>query len=67
MIDFQYFTYSFSFFYSNLTINPEQLAEDFQKSGSYIPGIRPGNETYRYVRRVLNRVTFIGATALTLT
>lgn len=58
--------FAFSFFYSNLTINPEQLAEDFQKSGSYIPGIRPGNETFRYVKRVLNRVTFIGATALTL-
>lgn len=56
----------FSFFYSNLTINPEQLAEDFQKSGSYIPGVRPGNETHRYVKRVLNRVTLLGATALTI-
>lgn len=59
-------TFAFSFFYSNLTINPERLAEDFQKSGSYIPGIRPGNETERYIQKVLNRVTFIGATALTL-
>ena len=59
-------TFAFSFFYSNLTINPERLAEDFQKSGSYIPGIRPGNETERYIQIVLNRVTFIGATALTL-
>ena len=59
-------TFAFSFFYSNLTINPERLAEDFQKSGSYIPGIRPGNETRRYIQKVLNRVTFIGATALTL-
>ena len=59
-------TFAFSFFYSNLTINPERLAEDFQKSGSYIPGIRPGNETQRYIQKVLNRVTFIGATALTL-
>lgn len=59
-------TFAFSFFYSNLTINPERLAEDFQKSGSYIPGIRPGNETHRYIQKVLNRVTFIGATALTL-
>ena len=58
-------TFAFSFFYSNLTINPENLAEDFQKQGSYIPGIRPGNETQRYVSKVLNRVTFIGATALT--
>lgn len=59
-------TFAFSFFYSNLTINPENLAEDFQKQGSYIPGIRPGNETQRYVSKVLNRVTFLGATALTL-
>ena len=57
--------FAFSFFYSNLTINPENLAEDFQKQGSYIPGIRPGNETQRYVSKVLNRVTFLGATALT--
>ena len=31
--------------YANLQINPQQLAENFQKNGSYIPGIRPGNET----------------------
>lgn len=59
-------TFAFSFFYSNLTIAPENLADDFQKQGSYIPGIRPGNETQRYVTKVLNRVTFLGATALTL-
>ncbi|MCH5180809.1 MAG: preprotein translocase subunit SecY [Erysipelotrichales bacterium] len=57
---------AFTFFYSSLQINPEQMAENFQKNGSYIPGIRPGNETERYVRRVLNRVTFIGAIALAL-
>lgn len=54
----------FTFFYANITINPQQLAENFQKNGSYIPGIRPGNETERYVRKVLNRVTVIGALAL---
>lgn len=54
----------FCFFYASLQINPEQLAENFQKSGSYIPGIRPGNETERYVRKVVNRVTCIGAIAL---
>ena len=59
-------TIAFSFFYANLQINPEQLAENFQKNGSYIPGIRPGNETERYIRKVLNRVTFLGAMALTL-
>ncbi|MGM9813514.1 MAG: preprotein translocase subunit SecY [Candidatus Enteromonas sp.] len=54
----------FTFFYSELQINPEQMADNFQKSGSYIPGIRPGKETERYVRKVLNRVTCIGAIAL---
>ncbi len=56
----------FTFFYANISINPQQLAENFRKNGSYIPGIRPGNETEKYVRKVLNRVTVIGALALTL-
>lgn len=55
----------FSFFYATLQIDPEQLAENFRKNGSYIPGIRPGNETERYVKKVVNRVTCIGAIALT--
>ena len=57
-------TILFTFFYANIQINPQQMAENFQKNGSYIPGIRPGNETERYIRKVLNRVTFIGAFAL---
>ncbi len=57
-------TIAFTFFYANIQINPQQLAENFQKNGSYIPGIHTGNETERYVRKVLNRVTFIGAMAL---
>ena len=59
-------TIAFTFFYANVQINPQQLAENFQKNGSYIPGIHTGNETERYVRKVLNRVTFIGAMALCL-
>ena len=59
-------TISFTFFYANMQINPEQIAENFQKSGSYIPGIKPGNETERYIRKVLNRVTVIGAFSLAL-
>ena len=57
---------AFTFFYANLQINPQQLAENFQKNGSYIPGIRPGNETERYVRKVLNRVTVLGALSLVI-
>ena len=59
-------TLAFTFFYANMQINPEQIAENFQKSGSYIPGIKPGNETERYIRKVLNRVTVIGAFALAI-
>lgn len=55
----------FSFFYATIQIDPEQLAENFRKNGSYIPGIHPGIETERYVKKVVNRVTCIGAIALT--
>ena len=54
-------TIAFTFFYANLQIDPQQMAENFQKNGSYIPGVKPGIETERYIRRVLNRVTFLGA------
>ena len=54
----------FAFFYSEMQIDPEQLADNFQKNGSYIPGVRPGKETQRYVGKVLNRITCIGALAL---
>lgn len=57
--------FMFTFFYANLQINPEQLADNFEKNGSYIPGIRPGRETEKYVRKVLNRITLIGALSLT--
>lgn len=56
----------FTFFYAKIQINPEKLAENFQKNGSYIPGIRPGNETERYVGKVVNRITVIGAISLAL-
>ncbi len=54
----------FTFFYSEMQMDPEQMADNFQKNGSYILGVRPGKTTERYVRKVLNRVTCIGAIAL---
>ena len=54
----------FTFFYAQMQIDPEQLSENFQRNGSFIPGIRPGKETARYVGKVLNRVTCIGAISL---
>jgi preprotein translocase subunit SecY len=59
-----FLTVIFTFFYSNLQINPQRLSENFQQNGSYIPGIRPGVETERYVTKVLNRITVLGATSL---
>jgi preprotein translocase subunit SecY len=55
---------AFCFFYAQMQIDPANLADNFQKNGSYIPGIRPGKETERYVGKVLNRITCIGAIAL---
>ena len=57
---------AFSYFYAQLEINPERIAENFQQSGTYITGIKPGVETERYISKVLNRITFIGSMALTV-
>lgn len=51
----------FTFFYTNLQVDPEKISDNLSKSGTYIPGIRPGNETKEYVGRVLNRITVLGA------
>jgi preprotein translocase subunit SecY len=51
----------FTFFYTNLQVDPEKISENLSKSGTYIPGIRPGNETKEYVGKVLNRITVLGA------
>lgn len=64
LVIYLFLTVVFTFFYSNLQINPQRLAENFQQNGSYIPGIRPGVETERYVTKVLNRITVLGATSL---
>ena len=56
----------FSFFYSFLQMNPEQMAENLQKQNAYVPGIRPGEETAAYISRVLFKITMIGATYLVL-
>ena len=47
-----------------INFNTQDISRQIQQNGGFIPGIRPGNETERYVRKVLNRVTFIGAFAL---
>ena len=58
-------TVLFTFFYTDLQVDPERIAENLGKSGAYIPGIRPGNETKTYLKKVLNRITVLGAAGLT--
>ncbi|MFA1821674.1 preprotein translocase subunit SecY [Virgibacillus oceani] len=52
---------AFTYFYTFVQVNPEHMAENLQKQGGYIPGIRPGHNTERYLTRVINRLTFVGA------
>lgn len=54
----------FTFFYSEIIFNPVRLAEDLQKWGGFIPGVRPGAPTTEYINRILKRVTFPGAVFL---
>ncbi|MGE4214477.1 MAG: preprotein translocase subunit SecY [Anaerotignaceae bacterium] len=51
----------FSYFYTSIVINPNEIAENMKKNGGFIPGIRPGQPTSAYVTRVVNRITFFGA------
>lgn len=51
----------FTFFYTFVQLNPEQMAEQMKKNGGYILGIRPGKATASYLMRVMTRITFAGA------
>ncbi len=51
----------FTFFYTHVQINPQQLAEQLQKYAGYIPGVRPGADTEQYIIRVINRITVFGS------
>ena len=56
----------FTFFYTNLQVDPKELANNLNKQGTYILGIRPGSETVSYIHKVLNRITVLGALWLAL-
>ena|ERR1044071_5313216 len=58
---FAFLTIFFTFLYAQIQINPKRLAENLQKSGTYILGIKPGKPTETYVFRLLNRLSFFGA------
>nr|YP_010199041.1 SecY-type transporter protein [Hydropuntia urvillei]UAD88490.1 SecY-type transporter protein [Hydropuntia urvillei] len=51
---------AFSYFYTSLTLNPEDIASNLNKMGACIPSIRPGSDTIRYIKQILNKMTLIG-------
>lgn len=57
---------AFTYFYTAVVFDPKNIAENLQKQGGYIPGIRPGNNTQEYLYKIMNRVTLSGAIFLGL-
>jgi preprotein translocase subunit SecY len=51
----------FTFFYTAVTFDPEEISKNLQKSGGFIPGIRPGDHTKQYIGKIVYRITFFGA------
>ena len=56
----------FCYFYTALVFNPKEVADNLKKSGAYVPGIRPGEQTARYIDSVLTRLTLVGALYITM-
>jgi len=54
----------FSYFYSSIILNPQDIAKNLKKMGASIPNIRPGSETIKYLEQIINKLTFIGAVFL---
>ncbi len=53
--------FGFTYFYTAITFDPDAMSENLAKSGSFVPGIRPGNKTSEYFASIANRITFFGA------
>ena len=57
-------TIFFAYFYTSITFNPLEIANNMKKSGGFVPGIRPGKPTVEYLQKILNYIIFIGACGL---
>lgn len=55
----------FCFFYTALVFNPKETADNLKKSGAFVPGIRPGEQTAKYIDRIMARLTLVGAVYIT--
>ncbi len=56
----------FCFFYTALVFNPKETAENLKKGGAFVPGIRPGEQTAKYIEKIIMRLTLVGAIYVTL-
>lgn len=57
---------AFTYFYTAVTVNPNQIAEDMKKNGGFIPGVKPGRKTAEFIDNVLSRITLPGSLFLAL-
>jgi preprotein translocase subunit SecY len=58
--------FAFTYFYSAITFNPEEIAKNLQRAGGFVPGIRPGENTSQFFSKLMNKTTFFGALFLGL-
>ena len=58
--------FAFSYFYTFLSMNPEEMSKNLNKNGGYIPGVRPGADTSGYISKCLSRITLVGAIFLVI-
>jgi len=58
---FMLLIFAFTYFYSSISFNPHNIADNLKQHGGFIPGIRPGSTTAEYLHRISNRITFFGA------
>ncbi len=58
--------YAFTFFYSHISLDPEKIASNFKKSNTFILGVKPGEDTEKYLKKTINNLCFFGATYLAL-
>ena len=58
--------FAFTYFYTFFQIKPQEMADNLSKNGGFIPGVRPGEETGKYITKVLTRITLVGASCLSI-
>lgn len=61
-----FLVFLFTYFYTAITFNPEEIAKNLQRGGGFVPGIRPGESTQKFFGSIVNRITFFGAAFLGL-